>query len=131
MAKERVCLFCGRSYQYCPNCREYDSYPKWMGEFDTEKCHDLYTVMSGYNLGLKTKEDVKTVLDKHNITDYSIFSSKLQEKLNNMFSVEIPKETEIEMSEETKEVEEEKQVVPSRNRRSKRKVYVEGANTEE
>ncbi len=86
MAKERNCIFCGKSYQYCPNCGEYNSLPKWMYNFDSEKCHDLYEVIGGYNIGKKTKEDIQQVLIKHNITDYSQFSQKLQNKLNTLFS---------------------------------------------
>ena len=86
MAKERNCIFCGKSYQYCPNCGEYNSLPKWMFNFDTEKCHDLYEVMGAYNIGKKTKEDIRQVLIEHNITDYSQFSQKLQNKLNSLFS---------------------------------------------
>ena len=82
MSKERNCIFCGKSYQYCPNCGEYNSLPKWMYNFDSEKCHDLYEVIGGYNIGKKTKEDIQQVLIKHNITDYSQFSQKLQNKLN-------------------------------------------------
>lgn len=87
MAKERECIFCGKSYLYCPNCKEYNKYPTWMASFDSEKCHDLYKVIGGYNIGVKTKEDVKAVLDKHNIIDYSEFSEKLQNKLTAMFKV--------------------------------------------
>ena len=133
MAKEKVCLFCGQSYQYCPNCREYDSYPKWMAEFDTERCHDLYTVISGYNLGLKTKDDVKMVLDKHNVTDYSIFSTKLQNKLRDMFPANNSKEIEVEAEGKIEEIQEDNkpQFASSRSRRSKKKIYTEEANTEE
>ena len=84
MSKERKCLFCGSTYQYCPNCSEYTKYPKWMSEFDTEKCHDLYGVMAKYGIGEKTIEDVKATLDKYNVTDYTIFSKKLQDKLNEL-----------------------------------------------
>lgn len=84
MSKERKCIFCGTTYQYCPNCRDFSSYPKWMAEFDTEKCHDLYTVIGGYNIGINTIQDVKSTLDKYDVTDYSIFSKKLRDKLNEL-----------------------------------------------
>ena len=99
MAKERNCIFCGKSYVYCPNCGNYKSYPEWMFNFDTERCHDLYEVIGGYNMGVNTIEDVKAVLDKYEITDYSEFSKGLQSKLNELAPqkkdepVEIPKET--------------------------------------
>ena len=87
MSKERKCIFCGKGYQYCPNCKDYSSYPSWMFNFDTEKCRDLYKVIGGYNIGVRTIEDVKATLDKHGVTDYSIFPKALQEKLSNNTSV--------------------------------------------
>lgn len=156
MAKERKCIFCGKPYLHCPNCKEYNKYPTWMASFDSEKCHDLYKVIGGYNIGVTTKDDVKAVLDKHGIVDYSEFSEKLQNKLANMFSVTTtysPVE-EIQVIEEEKVVEE--TVVPEnvteeetkvleniiteeperidnrqRSRRLRRKNYERSANTEE
>jgi L-rhamnose mutarotase len=81
MAKERKCLFCQNSYVYCGHCREYQKYPEWMALFDTEKCYDLYNAVGGYYAGINTIEDVKKALDKHNVTDYSIFSKGLQDKI--------------------------------------------------
>ena len=65
-----------------------------MAEFDTEKCHDLYMVIGGYNIGVNTIEEVKSTLDKYEVTDYSIFSKKLRDKLNELVpakKVEQPK----------------------------------------
>ena len=81
MARQRKCIFCGKSYQYCPNCGDDKRYPEWMFNFDTEKCRDLYEVLAGYNMEIKTVSDVKTVLDKYEVTDYSGFYPKLQEEL--------------------------------------------------
>ena len=55
-----------------------------MFNFDSEKCHDLYDVIAGYNIGIKKIEDVKAVMDKYNITDYSEYSEKLQNELKNL-----------------------------------------------
>lgn len=84
MAQEKKCLFCGNHYTYCNHCPDSNKYPDWMFNFDTEKCHDLYEAIGGYNLGVKTIDDVKTVLDKYNITDYSTFSDKVKGKLEDL-----------------------------------------------
>ena len=102
MSKERTCIFCGKTYQYCPNCRDFSSYPQWMVNFDTDKCHDLYNVIAGYNVGIRKIEDVKAVLDKYNVTDYSIFTKDLQEKLFNDSS-EKKEEVKIESNDKPKE----------------------------
>lgn len=115
MSKQRTCIFCGKEYQYCPNCKDYSSYPTWMFNFDTEKCRDLYNVMGGYNIGIRTIEDVKATLDKHGVTDYSIFPKALQEKLSGS-SLEIKDEPEIEVNDEPK-VEPKKEVVQESNQK--------------
>lgn len=86
MAKERQCIFCGNTYEYCPHCGQYSKEPGWKFNFDSEKCHDLYEVIAGYNIGIKTIEDVKKVFNKYEVTDYSIFSKKLQDALNGVIS---------------------------------------------
>ena len=84
MAKLRRCIFCSTEYEYCPHCSDSSKYPEWKFNFDTEKCHDLYDVIAGYNMNVKTIEDVKSILDKYEVTDYTIFSKKLQDKLNEL-----------------------------------------------
>lgn len=83
MAKERACIFCGKVYEYCPHCNN-NSEPTWKFNFDSEKCHDLYDAVAGYNMGVKTIDDVKATLDKYEVTDYSIFSERIQNKLNEL-----------------------------------------------
>lgn len=124
MAKERQCIFCGRSYQYCPTCAEDSRYPKWMFNFDTEKCHDLYEAVGGYNIGVKTKEDIKAILDKYNITDYSEFSDGLKKKLESLFPTKKQKETVEDINEQS----EEKYISP-RNRRYRKNNTEDEANT--
>ena len=92
MSKERKCIFCGATYLYCNHCNEYVNEPKWKFNFDSEKCHDLYGVIGGYNIGVNTIEDVKSTLDKYNVTDYSIFSKKLQDKLNELVPTNVETE---------------------------------------
>lgn len=106
MSKERKCLFCGKEYLYCPNCKDYSLYPTWMFNFDTEKCRDLYKTIGGYNIGVRTIEDVKATLDKHGVTDYSIFPKALQEKLSGDTSVkteDIKEEPKVEIKDELKD----------------------------
>lgn len=134
MAKERECIFCGKTYLYCPTCSEYQSYPKWMFNFDSEKCYDLYQVVGGYNMGIKTKEDIKAILEKHNITDYSQFSSGLQKILNDLFPKnsrkKISEEVVAEKIQDTKS-EEEANYFSRKRGRFVKKDYTEEAITEE
>ena len=112
MSKTRICIACQNSYQYCPNCGDYVRYPKWMNEFDTEACKELFNVISGYNMGLFKKDDVKKVVDKYEIKDFSVYKESIANKLNELFSEPV-----IEVANEISEEE----TVPSFNRRKSNK----------
>lgn len=86
MGKTRICISCQNSYSYCPNCGEYAKYPKWMTEFDTETCKELFNAISGYNMGIITKDAVKQVVDKYEIKDFSVYKESITNKLNELFS---------------------------------------------
>ena len=132
MSKERTCIFCGQKYQYCPNCKDYSSEPAWKFNFDTEKCHDLYNVIAGYNIGNRSIEDVKTTLNKYNVTDYSIFPKAFQEKLSNNVS-DKKEETKEQSKEEIKkesneEIKEESKVEVKEESEQKKQVFSKGNN---
>ena len=85
MAQERKCLCCGATYKYCPSCNKDSNKPAWMFNYDKESCKDLFNAISGYNMGIQTKDNVKTVLDKYNITDYGVYKESISKVLNDLF----------------------------------------------
>ena len=80
MANKRKCLACGKEYNFCPRCEASRNTP-WMVTFDCAECKEIFNVVSGYNMGLVTLEDVKTVLDKNNISDVSVYQGTIREVL--------------------------------------------------
>ena len=60
-----------------------------MFNFCSDKCHDIYDVVAGYNMEIKTIDDVKKILDKYEVFDYSIFPKDLQDKLEGVASKKI------------------------------------------
>ena len=88
MSKIRKCICCNNSYEYCGNCGDGRSKPSWMAMYDTEKCKDVFNVVSGYNMGLKQKYEVKAVLDKYSIVDFSKFKDSIKTVLTNLFPPE-------------------------------------------
>lgn len=101
MSKERKCLTCLTSYRYCSNCGEYSKYPRWMNEFDKESCKELFNAISGYNIGIMKKDDVKQVVDRYEIKDFSVYKESIANKLNELFPKEnIKSESVIESVEE-------------------------------
>ena len=81
----KICLCCGKSYNYCPNCGKNSSTP-WMADYDTEACRELFNAISGYNMELFKEDVVKNVLNKYSITDYSNYIDNVKEVLNKINS---------------------------------------------
>lgn len=88
--KTRVCYACGKKYEYCPTCPTDSMKPTWMFCFDTEECKEVFSVLSEYGADSTktTKDDVKKVLDKYNVTDYGKFNETIQKQLKEVTATE-------------------------------------------
>lgn len=121
MSKYRQCLCCSTFYEYCGHCNNSSKYPTWMSEFDNVVCKNVFNIISAYNMGLKSKDDVKRVLDDNNVTDFTIFKESIRNKLNELFPVVEQTKSEDEISISTdKVIPDEEPIVPKkRNRRNR------------
>lgn len=45
---ERSCSVCSSTYQYCPNCSDFDRLPRWMDAYCSERCKEIYNIVAGY-----------------------------------------------------------------------------------
>lgn len=84
----RICKACGSEYDYCPKCQKYAHLPQWMWRCDTDECNDIFNALSAYNMGFGSIDEIKRVINKHNITDYSKFVSSIADKLNSLLPIE-------------------------------------------
>lgn len=82
MANKRECWVCGAVYDYCPKCGKSAGQPGWKINFDEESCKDLFDCVSGYNMKIKTIDDVKKIIDKYNIKDFSKYKEKIKKVLD-------------------------------------------------
>ena len=113
MAKERKCLCCGKTYEYCPNCGKASS--PWKIDFDTEECRDIFNIISAYNMGIAKEKNVLAIIEKYSVTDFMKYKDSINAKLQEMFSknnrnvknVEIPVVEEVEVKEDAPETVEE------------------------
>lgn len=85
MSFKRVCHTCGKEYDYCPRCGRFASLPRWMFNWDTQECKDVFQALTDYNMGLSTKKDLKAVLDSYGVEDYSKYSESIQKQLTKIF----------------------------------------------
>lgn len=48
MANERICLICGKKYNFCPRCPGGAKLPSWMSIYDNEDCKRVFEICSAY-----------------------------------------------------------------------------------
>lgn len=73
--KIRICTTCGKEYKYCPNCKDYAHLPKWHFAWCCEECKDLFDAVVKCNVKHTPIEEVKVVLDKYNVKDFSKYKN--------------------------------------------------------
>lgn len=88
MAKQRICLCCGKSYEYCPNCGKQVE-PGVTSEFDGESCGEIFNAVSAYNMKLIDAGAVKSVLKKYNVTDFSGYKKSVADVLREVNGVKV------------------------------------------
>ena len=80
MAVLRKCVCCGKEYEYCPNCSKSNK-PAWMVTFCSERCKDLFNIVSAYNMKLIGKAKVQAFVTEHSIDDFSHFNNSIRKVL--------------------------------------------------
>lgn len=55
----RKCICCGKEYNFCLHCAEYDHLPRWMNLWHNENCKELFNITNDYNAQILTKEEAK------------------------------------------------------------------------
>ena len=68
MANNRICLVCGKAYEYCGSCNG-KKLPTWMNLFHDENCRQIFHAVSDYSQNVITKDNGR---DKLSGCDLSI-----------------------------------------------------------
>lgn len=91
----RICLTCGKAYEYCSSCPTSLNLPVWKNLFDTENCKTVFETVSDYAQKVITKDVAKEKLSKCDIS--SKYKENIQKYLNEIITepkVEVIVETE-------------------------------------
>ena len=70
MANNRVCLTCGKAYEYCGYCPTSKNLPMWMNLFDTENCKNVFETVS--------EETAATNLSLCDLSQVSVYKENIQ-----------------------------------------------------
>lgn len=82
MANNRVCLTCGKAYEYCSSCASAKNLPVWKNLFDEELCKVAFTCVSDYKQNVITKERAKERLNGYDLSDVSSMKDSIKEVIN-------------------------------------------------
>ena len=114
MANNRICLTCGKAYEYCGSCPSSLNLPVSKNLFDTENCKTVFKTVSDYAQNVITKDVAKKKLSN---CDTSLkYKANIQKYLDDIIA-----EPKVETIFET---EKETQAVP-KMKYSKKKVTTE------
>ena len=92
----RVCLACGKTYEFCSSCPTSKNLPVWKNIFDEENCKTVFEVTSDYAQGVITKDKAKDKLKNTNTKlDFKENIKKLLDEILEEPKIEINTEEEI------------------------------------
>lgn len=129
MAKtNRICKTCGKAYYYCPTC-DFEKRPTWFAMWDSEKCKDMFMLLSAESMNKVSTIDAKKQLLDMGVTLDDSFTEPIKKHIIRVFECdEIVKEYEINNVEELSDLEvvneetinkKELNITPKKNRRKK------------
>ncbi len=129
MAKtNRICKTCGKAYYYCPTC-DFEKRPTWFAMWDSEKCKDMFMLLSAESMNKVSTIDAKKQLLDMGVTLDDSFTEPIKKHITRVFECdEIVKEYEINNVEELSDLEvvneetinkKELNITPKKNRRKK------------
>lgn len=87
--KSRKCLSCGKSYDFCPDCRGADRLaPAWKAEFCCSECKDLWSTATKFNMNKLTKAEAKAIISALALKPADQYVACIQRDLKNIMSEE-------------------------------------------
>ena len=116
--RTRECYLCGTSYKYCPTCSEDRMKPSWMAEFHSEDCVRIFDICTRFNMGTMSKIEAKEALNTCDLSNNKNFKSCVQRDLEVIFAEDAFVVT---VDAEIKEINEDKAIVETSIRGSKKK----------
>lgn len=85
MANNRICLSCGKAYEYCGSCANSKNLPVWKNLFDEQICKDVFECVSDYKQNAITKERAKERLAGCDLSKVSEMKDIIKDTVEEIF----------------------------------------------
>lgn len=67
MAHERICVVCGKQYQYCKRCKQFEHLPTWMFAYCSEPCKETYMTLNKFDFGHISAKEAMDELETYKV----------------------------------------------------------------
>ncbi len=85
--RNRICYTCGKAYDYCGHCSQYQHLPTWMTFVCSEECNDIFNACAQYNLGYYSKAEAKKILSKYDVNHKKFASNSINDTIKTIYTV--------------------------------------------
>lgn len=86
------CTICGKGYHVCLSCSSHKFTP-WKAVTDTSEHYKIHQILSGYNMGVYTKAEAKSKLDKVVLTDKETYKDNIKNIIDEIMGTDETQET--------------------------------------
>lgn len=89
MAKKnnKICIACGKAYEFCNSCEQYDHLPRWMNIVHNENCRKLLYIAADYNIGKINAEQAREAFKDCDLS----YKDKLDSSILDVVNIAMPK----------------------------------------
>ena len=100
MAKNnKICIACGKAYEFCNSCDQYDKLPRWMNIVHNEHCRKLLYTAADYNSGAINEEQAREAFKECDLS----YKNKLHKSILDVINSVVVKKTSKKEKEENNE----------------------------
>lgn len=90
---DKICVVCGKKYQYCDSCSDFRNFPRWMNAYCSENCRTIFNTMMAYKSKLKTAQEAAEILGKCDLSKKDSFDAGIQAFINDVLNVKLEEPT--------------------------------------
>ncbi len=88
MAKKITCTVCGKKYEYCHSCGNYDPYEAWRYAYCSENCRAFYNITNEYGHQNISKQEAYSLLKDLDFTNMENFHPAIQKYSKEIMEVQ-------------------------------------------
>lgn len=84
--KNKVCVVCGKEYEYCNRCKADANQPTWKAIYDNENCRKIMNVATEFVAGHIDKDEAKKELDTCDLSGKKNFAPTVAKAVNDIYA---------------------------------------------